>query len=355
MNKLITPTDALKTFDFGSKEGTPQNDQTNKIIWNNILNNPDKSMYDEGESFNEAAARVLPKIKEILANAAPNTVVVTHNSVFGLIKLWDNEGRPETLNKIFRQKYINQDNKFPTGSFFTLKGDKGTIYIVRHGETEDNKRKVFRRANTELTEKGIKEAEQTGKELASVNIPKIISSSLPRAIHTSELILQQQNYNMALKLKPSSIVVKKKLSMANEEMAESAAEQKSEGPAKEVAEFIDCIMTGAVIAHKMHLRETGTGSYAAHKALNKLYEVLPEHADTIAEAYQGKMGIILPQVSMVDQDEYLAMNHLEYVEYLIKDVEEDRSVFGDCSTMQNLVDELLADLYSVRYKLKFLS
>ena len=114
-------------------------------------------------------------------------------------------------------------------------------------------------------------------------------------------------------------------------------------------------MTGAVIAHKMHLRETGTGSYAAHKALQKLYQDLPEHSDTIAEAYQGKMGIILPQVDTVNQAEYLAMNHLDYTEYLIKYVDEKRIVFGDCSTMQNLVDELLADLYSVKYKLKFLS
>jgi DNA-binding ferritin-like protein len=135
----------------------------------------------------------------------------------------------------------------------------------------------------------------------------------------------------------------------------STPKQESSIEAKAVAEFIDCIMTGAVIAHKMHLRETGQGSYAAHKALNKLYEVLPEHSDTLAEAYQGKAGIILPQVDTVKQSEYLSMNHLEYTEYLIKYVEDKRIVFGSSSTMQNLVDELLADLYSVRYKLKFLS
>ena len=355
MNKLIIPTDALKTFDFGDKEGTPQNDATNKIIWDHILNTPDKPMYDQGETFNEAVARVIPKIKEIISKAPNNTVVVTHNSVYGLINLWNKEGRPETFDRKLREKYINQDNKFPTGSFFKIKTDNGVVYIVRHGETEDNKRKVFRRANVALTEKGIEEATQVGKDLSNIHIPKIISSSLPRAIHTSELILNEQNY-MALTLKPQGISLKKRMApMPMEEKKESKKEESNESEAMEVAEFIDCIMTGAVIVHKMHLRETGPGSYAAHKALNKLYDELPEHADAIAETYQGKMGVILPNVSEVDQMEYLKMNHLEYVEYLIKDVEEDRVVFGNCSTMQNLVDELLATLYSARYKLKFLS
>ena len=157
---------------------------------------------------------------------------------------------------------------------------------------------------------------------------------------------------MAIEYKPKPVVLKKK-PMGTEK--ETKEEDKAETSNTEVAEFIDCILTGAVIAHKMHLRVTGVGAYASHKALNELYEKLPEHADGLAETYQGKMGVILPNVSMVEQMEYLKMSPMEYVEYLIKDVVEDRAVFGDCSTMQNLVDELLATLYGVRYKLKFLS
>ena len=54
VSSKIIPTDALKTFDFGDKEGTPQTDAANKTIHNNIVNNPDKPMFDEGETFNEA-------------------------------------------------------------------------------------------------------------------------------------------------------------------------------------------------------------------------------------------------------------------------------------------------------------
>lgn len=142
--------------------------------------------------------------------------------------------------------------------------------------------------------------------------------------------------------------------ISKEEVKEEKKEGKTESEAMEVAEFIDCILTGAVIAHKMHLRETGKGSFAAHLALLDLYKALPKHADDLAEKYQGYKGVILPNVSEVDQMEYLKMNHLEYVEYLIKDVEEDRVCFGDCSALQNLVDELLSTLFTARYKLKFL-
>jgi len=156
---------------------------------------------------------------------------------------------------------------------------------------------------------------------------------------------------MALELKKSEIQIKPKLNKEKETIEHEI----NEGPDEDVAEFIDCILTGAVIVHKMHLRVTGPGSYATHKALNELYDTLPDHADGLAEAYQGYKGIILPDVAEVDQKEYLSMTPLEYVEYLIKDVEEERSCFGNVSPLQNKVDELLDTLYSTRYKLKFLS
>lgn len=188
---IIEATDKLKTFDFGTKEGSPQTEAANKTIHNNIVNNPDKPMFNEGETFNEAVKRVIPLLKEVVENAKDNTTLVTHNSVYGLIKLWDKNGRPNEFGKNLREAYVKQDNQFPTGSHFEIKTKNGNIYVVRHGETEDNKKKVFRRANTNLTEKGEKEASEVGKKLSDVEIPKVISSSLPRAIHTSNLILDE--------------------------------------------------------------------------------------------------------------------------------------------------------------------
>jgi broad specificity phosphatase PhoE len=187
----IKAIDALKTFDFGEKEGTNQTDVANKTIHNNIVNNPDKPMFDEGESFNEAVARVIPVLENIVKNEPNNTAVVTHNSVYGVINLWNKNGRPKTFDKLLREKYVKQDNQFPTGSHFSIDTDKGKAFIVRHGETEDNVKKVFRTSQTKLTDKGIKEAKEVGKKLSHVSIPKVISSSLPRAIHTSNIILDE--------------------------------------------------------------------------------------------------------------------------------------------------------------------
>ena len=53
------------------------------------------------------------------------------------------------------------------------------------------------------------------------------------------------------------------------------------------------LMNAASSFHKLHLKVKGDGSYAAHKALNKLYDALADHADTLIEGYQGASERIL--------------------------------------------------------------
>jgi len=188
----IATTSALRTFDFGSLEGQPQTDAKNKAIHNNIVNIPDELMSEEGETFNQASGRVIREMENIVENAPANTVLVTHNSVFGVINLWNSEGRPSEFNKEQREKYVNQDGTFKTGDNFEIEGAKGKIYVVRHGQTNDNLKRAFRSKNTDLTGVGIKEAEEIGKKLAGVKISQIISSPLPRTLHTSNIILSKQ-------------------------------------------------------------------------------------------------------------------------------------------------------------------
>ena len=188
----IKQNDGLKTFDFGSLEGQKQTEAKNKAIHNNIINNPNKSMADEGETFNEAYNRVHKTISDIVSHAPANTVVVTHNSVFGLIKLWDDQGRPLELSKSQRVAYTEQDGAFTTGDHFEIQGKNGTIYVVRHGETTDNLEGNFRRADAQLTEKGIEQAKKVGEILKDVIINSIVTSPLERAMHTSGYIMSKQ-------------------------------------------------------------------------------------------------------------------------------------------------------------------
>ena len=79
-------------------------------------------MCDRGETFNEAFSRAMKKINEVMKKQKNgNAMITTHNSMFGLIKLWNEEGRPTTASKDFRIKYTKQDNTNPTGSWFIIK------------------------------------------------------------------------------------------------------------------------------------------------------------------------------------------------------------------------------------------
>ena len=62
------------------------------------------------------------------------------------------------------------------------------ILLTRHGQTEWNVLgKVQGRADIELNEKGIKQAEETRKVLENINMDLIICSPLKRAAQTAKI------------------------------------------------------------------------------------------------------------------------------------------------------------------------
>lgn len=73
------------------------------------------------------------------------------------------------------------------------------LFLIRHGETEWNKEERFRgRAELDLTERGIKQAEAVARRLSYWPINAIYSSPLKRALKTAEIIAQ----SLALPAKP---------------------------------------------------------------------------------------------------------------------------------------------------------
>lgn len=68
------------------------------------------------------------------------------------------------------------------------------ILLTRHGQTKWNVLgKVQGRADIELNEEGIKQAEETGKVLENENIDLIICSPLKRAKQTAQIINKNRN------------------------------------------------------------------------------------------------------------------------------------------------------------------
>ena len=73
------------------------------------------------------------------------------------------------------------------------------ILLTRHGQTEWNLlKKVQGKADIELNEKGIKQAEETRDSLKNEKIDLILCSPLKRAIQTAEIINQGRNIKMII-------------------------------------------------------------------------------------------------------------------------------------------------------------
>jgi hypothetical protein len=115
-----------------------------------------------------------------------------------------------------------------------------------------------------------------------------------------------------------------------------------------IGKLISVMFNSRDIAHREHLR---TGSYAQHMALGSFYEDIVGLADSIAEAYQGRHGIIkdIPKSSgseMGSIDKVLEshLSSIENMRYTVCDRKE--------SAIQNMIDEVVALYLSTLYKLR---
>jgi broad specificity phosphatase PhoE len=64
-----------------------------------------------------------------------------------------------------------------------------TLYLVRHGETEWNVKKITQgQSESYLTENGIQQAEETAQKLKDIKFDAIFSSDLSRTYRTAEII-----------------------------------------------------------------------------------------------------------------------------------------------------------------------
>ena len=115
--------------------------------------------------------------------------------------------------------------------------------------------------------------------------------------------------------------------------------------------FIGMMFLARDVAHSAHLN---TRSFAKHKALGKFYDEIVDLADTFAEMYQGKYGLIGP-IALMSADK--SNNVLEFLERQVDQIEKMRyDVFDkECTALQNIIDEIVGLYYPTIYKLKFLA
>jgi hypothetical protein len=117
------------------------------------------------------------------------------------------------------------------------------------------------------------------------------------------------------------------------------------------ADLIGHLFLARDVTHSVHLN---TRSYAKHKALGGFYGKVIDLADDLAEAYQGRHGLIGP---ITLHSAKKTNNVIEFLEDSLKDVEDMRYKVcdKDDTAIQNIIDGIV-DLYlSTLYKLKFLA
>jgi hypothetical protein len=115
--------------------------------------------------------------------------------------------------------------------------------------------------------------------------------------------------------------------------------------------FIGMLFLARDVTHSVHLN---TRSYSKHKALQKFYENIIDRADTFAEAYQGRHGLIGPIALMSAKK---TENVVAFLEDQLAELEAMRYDVCDKTDtpLQNLIDGIIELYLSTLYKLKFLA
>jgi len=117
------------------------------------------------------------------------------------------------------------------------------------------------------------------------------------------------------------------------------------------ADFVGLLFLGRDVAHSVHLN---TRSYAKHVALQGFYEGIVDLADSFAEAYQGKYGLIGP---IALQSVKKTNNIIEFLQNQLDEIESERYkvVEKECTALHNIIDEIVSLYLSTLYKLRFLA
>ena len=117
------------------------------------------------------------------------------------------------------------------------------------------------------------------------------------------------------------------------------------------ADFIGYLFLARDVAHSVHLN---TRSFSKHMALNTFYDEIVGLADSLAEAYQGRNGLMGP---ITLQSAKKTTNIIEFLEDQLAELEECRyEAFAKSDTaLQNIIDEIVGLYLSTLYKLRFLA
>jgi hypothetical protein len=115
--------------------------------------------------------------------------------------------------------------------------------------------------------------------------------------------------------------------------------------------FIGMLFLARDVTHSVHLN---TRSFAKHMALQGFYEGIVPLADSLAEAYQGRHGLIGP---ITLHSAKKTTNVVEFLQDQLDEIESIRYEVVDKkdTAIHNIIDEIVNLYLTTLYKLKFLA
>lgn len=118
-------------------------------------------------------------------------------------------------------------------------------------------------------------------------------------------------------------------------------------------EFATVLLSCRDILHVAHLRTT---SFAAHKALNGLYDSMLDHLDNYVEIMQadGLLNIKSFTVNVVKPEDIVEYLEDDFMKSITEYKSELASDMTENGHIVNLLEDITSDVKHTLYKLKFL-
>ncbi len=122
---------------------------------------------------------------------------------------------------------------------------------------------------------------------------------------------------------------------------------------KTVDSLMSDLLESVTVVHKAHLKITGEGSYAAHKAMGEFYDGIGDLADSLIEGYQGLTESLLDLGPGESPSFKTAKECVSYLNSIYKKVDAVQAVCT-YSEINNDLDNVKSLINSTKYKLIFL-
>ena len=140
-------------------------------------------------------------------------------------------------------------------------------------------------------------------------------------------------------------------SMSGPSMAAMMPQSETCGLCIQTAALAQDMLNAVTSLHRLHLKVTGLGSFAAHKGLD--YDAFSEHADDLVEEYQGAEEKLLDLPNTAPAELNSVEEGLEFLRKMKDKITALQSVMPH-SEIVNGLDNAKSTINGIKYKLLFL-